>query len=112
MTEKTKAEAPAVQPAPPPAPIVMMSPADAARQREMDIIQRQQAKQDEARARSGTVAMVAHVGFTVIDDDSPDGRVVSPGERFEVSGYDAPAYLGRARLAADEPAEARGPSIS
>ncbi|NKE43574.1 hypothetical protein HB662_02215 [Roseomonas frigidaquae] len=92
--------------------MVTLSPADAARQREMDIIARQQAQQDARRAASGTVTLEAIVGFTIVDDENPDGRVIRPGQAFEVAGYDVPAFLGRARHPRDDDAPARGAHVS
>jgi sensor histidine kinase regulating citrate/malate metabolism len=105
------AESAAAQPAPV-APLIVMTAADVARQREVDALLRRQAKDDAARAASKPIEMVANVAFTLVTDEHPDGREVRPGERFEISAFDVPAFLGKARLADEELPPARGATIS
>lgn len=115
-SEKKADPAPAQADPAPPAPtqtvVVAMSAADMAREREMQAINRLQAARDARRAAAPEVELEAIVGFTLVTDDDPDGRVVRPGERFTVSEFDLPAYLGRARRPAAEDVEQRGATVS
>lgn len=53
------------------------------------------AKHDAARAAAGTTTLVATCGFTIVDEENPDGRVINPGDEFTISDFDLPRYRGR-----------------
>ena len=48
-----------------------------------------------ARAVSGKTSLVCIAGFTIVDDENPDGRTISPGQDFEVYDVDLHKYAGK-----------------
>lgn len=58
-------------------------------------LKRQRDAEDAARAVSGKTALVCIAGFTIVDDENPDGRTISPGEDFEVYDVDLHKYAGK-----------------
>ena len=51
--------------------------------------------EDAARAVSGKTSLVCIAGFTIVDDENPDGRTISPGQDFEVYDVDLHKYAGK-----------------
>lgn len=91
------------------------SDADEARSRERSAILARQAAEDRARLQGGDVEVVAITGFSIVEDDPNNPRVVRAGEDLLIPLYDLPAWSGRVRLKsldADLDMPKRGVSIS
>lgn len=82
----------------------MQGEAERARLRDMNALAAQRHAEDQARDAAPKTKLVAICAFTINDGVSPlGGRVVQPGEEFEISTFDLQKYAGKAVPRAPEP---------
>jgi hypothetical protein len=87
---------PAAIPAMPYVPV--LTPMDLMLQAERLMAHRRLASDDARRAAAGTTKLRAITGFTIFGDPGhPEGRAVNRGDEIEVSDFDLPRYIGKAR---------------
>ncbi|OJW26371.1 MAG: hypothetical protein BGO51_13610 [Rhodospirillales bacterium 69-11] len=89
-----------------------MSDADLGRFHDQQRTRRMLDAHDAQRAKSARVKLIATTGFTIVDDEHPEGRVIEMGQEFEISEFDLPRYIGRGLRPAGDVAAKVGPTVT